>query len=462
MLPGPRVLILQTVATLRSRLSRLGPPPGSPADTPPHAATASAVSGPPQVTADAEPEPIGPKAPGLPELRERIAGILAKKRPAAARADPSAGELPFVRHETEAGPLYQRILRFGPSHRMGRFAVGDGADADAAMLALLALDPAIAGASTRDYLYVDTETTGLAGGTGTVAFLLGMARFEGNELVLEQLLLRQLGEEAPILARLHAEAARASCLVSYNGKSFDLPLLRTRLLLARLPALPPLPHLDLVHVARRVHGSRLAKCSLIAVEENVLGFVREDDVPSGEVVARYRHFLRTGDDGSLLGVVEHNAWDVVALAALVGLYGSPLVALSGADLVGVARTLRRAGSLEQASGAASEAVERGAGPDALRERAEIARARGERDAAVADLERLLAQVDDPPARLALAKLYEHHVGAPDQALRLVEQGTSEGEEQSTRRRARLATKVARESKQGVLPGVPAPRRRKKG
>src|SRR6185369_4964847 len=110
------------------------------------------------------------------------------------------------------------------------------------------------------------------------------------------------------------------------------------------------PHLDLVHVARRLHKLRAVGATLGAVEREVLGFIRHDDVPSGQVCACYLHFLRTGDPRALIAVVDHNAWDVVSMAALVGLYGEPLegTQLEAQDLVGVARTLKRAGSTDLA------------------------------------------------------------------------------------------------------------------
>lgn len=432
------------MASFRARLSRLGPPP-------------------PTQPPASEPAPKASSATASVEvLRERIAALVARGHDRAPRraADPANGELPFVRIETPAGPLYRRVVRYPASHRVGRFAVADAKSADPTLIALLALDPSLAAIDPRSILYVDTETTGLAGGTGTVAFLLGMARFEEDgAFVLEQLLLRQLGEEAPILARLAAEVERAGCLASYNGKSFDLPLLRSRLVMSRLAALPPRPHLDLVHVARRVHRGRLRSMHLAGVEEHVLGYVRVDDVPSGEVVARYRHFLRTGDDSALLGVVIHNEWDIVTLAALVGLYGAPLGSLVAQDLAGVARTLRRARSLDRADEMANEAVTRGGGTDALRERAAIARARGERDRAIGDLEALLAQVDDPVARLDLAKLYEHHLGAPGAALALLEGATPEDPARAEHRRGRLREKVRRDV-QASLPGLPKRRKRR--
>lgn len=361
-------------------------------------------------------------------------------------ADPSFLDLPFARVETDRGPLYRRVLRYGLSHRVGRFAVADAKRAEMGMVALLARDPSLAGVDPRGLLYVDTETTGLAGGTGTVPFLVGMARFEDEELVLEQLLLRQLGEEEPILTRLSEEVHRASALVSYNGKSFDLPLLRTRLVLSRIEPLPPVPHLDLVHLARRVHGTRVKPCTLVAIENEVLGYERHGDIPGGEVVSRYRHFLRTGDESALVEVIDHNAWDIVALSALVGLYGGPLSALPDLDLVGAARSLRTAGSPEEADRLADLAVSRGVGADALRERALAKQAQGERDQAVTDFEAVLADTDDPSVRLALAKLYEHHVKHFDRALELVVQGTGEAEPAREKRRARLDGKRARKKK----------------
>ena len=253
-------------------------------------------------------------------------------------------ELPFVTTETPCGPLSIRTQRLSAAHRMGRAPLLAARGASSRLLALLALDPSLADRELSGALYLDTETTGLHGGTGTVAFLVGLAFWEASSggLVVEQILVRNLGEEEPMLAHVRARIASASLLVTFNGKSFDLPLLRTRFVMARLAAPAEPPHLDLVHVARRLHKPRGIECRLVSIERDVLGFVRENDVPSGEVSACYLHFLRTGEAGALLGVIEHNAWDVVAMAALVGLYGEPLdgTQLEAGDLVGVARTLK--------------------------------------------------------------------------------------------------------------------------
>ena len=364
-------------------------------------------------------------------------------------------ELPFATQDTPLGPLHVRVQRLSGAHRTGHAPVACARDASSELLALLALDPTLAACDPAGALFLDTETTGLSGGTGTVAFLVGLAWWDGPTLVLEQLLVRSLGEEAPMLDRVRERIGAASMLVTFNGKSFDMPLLRTRFVMACLapPAEPP--HLDLLHVARRVHKGRTRRsagaCRLVVLERDILGFERIDDVASGDVSACYWHFLRCGDARALLGVVEHNAWDVVAMAALVGLYGEPLPVqsrLAPEDLAGLARTLRRAGALEQAMAAANVAVQRsadggGQGAEPLRVRADIAKARGDRASALADFEKLAATLDDPALRLELAKLHEHWSRSPDRALEWAVRGTGESAERAERRTRRLARKIGR-------------------
>jgi hypothetical protein len=369
-------------------------------------------------------------------------------------------ELPFTTTETPRGPLSIRVQRLSAAHRMGRAPLLPARGASSRLLALLALDPALADCDPSCALYLDTETTGLHGGTGTVAFLVGLAYWDvaGGGLVVEQILVRNLGEEEPMLAHVRDRIASASMLVTFNGKSFDLPLLRTRFVMARLETPTEPPHLDLVHVARRLHKSRGIECRLVSIERDVLGFVRENDVPSGEVSACYLHFLRTGEAGALLGVVEHNAWDVVAMAALLGLYGEPLdgTQLEAADLVGVARTLQRARAVDEAWDVVERAVAAGGGDASLRARAEIAKARGDRAKALSDFETLSNGVDDPKVRLELAKLYEHFVRDHARALAVLDQGTGEDDSAAQRRRARLEAKreKARAGKaQAVIPGI---------
>ncbi|MDP9033927.1 MAG: ribonuclease H-like domain-containing protein [Myxococcota bacterium] len=413
--------------SLRSKLSRLCIVDGAPSA--------------PSCTADAV------RAVALDDLRARMQATLERvaSRPATPLPEVNAFDLPFATEVTSRGPLHVRMQRLSAAHRTGRASVSAAREACPELLSLLALDPSISECDPSRALYLDTETTGLSGGTGTVAFLVGLGWWEGATFVLEQILVRALGEEAPMLERVAERVGRAALLVTFNGKSFDMPLLRTRFVMARVapPAEPP--HLDLLHVARRVHRRRVKQgCRLVAIEREVLGFERIDDIESGNVAACYLHFLRTGNAQALHGVIEHNAWDVVAMAALVGLYGEPLQAeLAASDLVGVAQTQRRAGALDRAAATADTAFAREPSPDSLRARADVAKARGDRARALAHFEALATSVDDASVRLELAKLYEHWVKEPDRAIEWVAQGTGESPAQVQKRAERLAKKAAR-------------------
>ncbi len=373
-----------------------------------------------------------------------MAEILSRPAPPRRRADPGLTTLPFARIESVHGPLYQRAEHLGKSHRIGRIPLADALDARAEILALLALDPRLEHVDYRRALFLDTETTGLGSGAGVLAFLVGLGWFDDDgAFVIEQLLLRRPGEEVALLEIVRERVERASALVTFNGKTFDMPVLATRNVMNQRPALPPRPHLDLLHVARRLHKKRISACNLASLESSVLGFVRGPDIEGAEVAARYGHFLRSGDEDSLRAVVDHNEYDVLSMAALVGLYGEPLGRLHDDDLPSLAETFRRAKALDHATVAADLALSRTSAPDARRVASRIARARGDRDRALSELEALADEVDDPSVRLELCKLYEHHVKAPLCALEVLSLGTGETEEAESRRRTRLEKKLAR-------------------
>lgn len=382
------------------------------------------------------------------QLRLKMAEILERPRFKVAPrppADPSETALPFVCHDTSNGPLYRRQVVLPRSHHVGRIPVDAAYASRPELLALLALDPQLARTDLTRALFIDTETTGL-GGAGAIAFLLGMAWFDSEgRLNVEQLLLRSPADEPAQLDVLSERIASAELLVSYNGKAFDWPLLKARYVMNRRPPPADLPHLDLLHIGRRLHRARLGACRLKTLESEVLGYDRGVDVEGADVPARYAHFLRTGDEQALREVVEHNAWDVVSMAALVGLYGEPFDLLHGEDLVGLARTMKRAGALAVAERAADRALELGA-TRALKVRGDVHKARGDRLRALRDFEALAADVDDPGLRLELVKLYEHFVKDPSRALNLLELGTGEGAEALEKRRLRLQRKHARKAK----------------
>lgn len=357
----------------------------------------------------------------------------------------------FECQETPAGPLHVLRRRIESGHAVGAIEVGKAIDASAAMLSLLALTPELSDCSPRRALYLDTETTGFGTGTGNFAFLVGLSWFDpwSRWLELEQIVLRDPSDEPALLERVRQRIQEAELVVTYNGKAFDLPLLRGRCVMTRLPALPPRPHLDLLHVARRVHARRSYKKRLVTLERELLGYHRGADVEGEDIAARYHQFLRSGDESFLDDVVEHNAKDVVTLAALTGLYGQPLQGPAGGDglpaseLASIARVMRRAGALPWAAELADHAVRRGAGRDGLVVRAEIAKARGDKWQALADFEAAGPGSGDPKVRLELAKLYEHFARELGRALALVHQGTGEKSDDARRRRLRLERKIAR-------------------
>ena len=174
----------------------------------------------------------------------------------------------------------------------------------------------------RQAVFLDTETTGLAGGSGTYAFLVGLGFFQGTDFVVRQYFLRDYPEEDALLEAVAADLTPCRLLVTFNGKAYDWPLLETRFRLNRRP--PPLagvPHLDLLHPARRIWRERLPECSLTTLEAQILGVVRQGDVPGSLIPQRYFDYLRSGDAAPLADVVLHNRMDIVSLVSLAAWLG---------------------------------------------------------------------------------------------------------------------------------------------
>jgi hypothetical protein len=166
--------------------------------------------------------------------------------------------------------------------------------------------------------FFDTETTGLAGGTGTRAFMVGIARFTATGLTITQFTTATMAAEAAMLRAVLECLGDDAVLVSYNGKSYDRPLLGTRLRLARIAdPLSRFPHLDLLHPTRRRLRHALPDCRLATVERRWLGIVRDDDLPGSEAPAAWLAYLRGGSSALLRRVGEHNAQDLASLAALL-------------------------------------------------------------------------------------------------------------------------------------------------
>jgi hypothetical protein len=215
-------------------------------------------------------------------------------------------------------------------------------------------------------VFLDTETTGLAGGTGTCAFLVGIGTAQGTKFVVRQFFLRDYPEEKALLQALAEALETYDGIVTFNGKTFDVPLLETRYALARLKSpFERLLHLDALHPARRLWKLRLESCKLTDLESAVLGISREGDVPGADIPAIYFDYLRTGDARGLQPVFYHNALDVVTLAALtvqmaraIGDAGAQTLA-SPLDLFSLSRIFSAAGSREQSVSTCQRALATG-------------------------------------------------------------------------------------------------------
>ncbi|HHU78719.1 MAG: ribonuclease H-like domain-containing protein [Caldicoprobacterales bacterium] len=206
----------------------------------------------------------------------------------------------------------------------------------------------------RDLVFLDTETTGLSGGTGTYAFLVGLGYITDEGLVVEQYLMRDFDEEYPMLQSLLDTLKRFKILVSFNGKSFDWPLLESRLVYSRLRNIIwEDAHLDLLHVARRLWGYRLSSCSLISIEEEILGLQRSDDIPGHMIPKMYFDYLETRNTDVMQLIMQHNEWDIVSMAALLlyinRLYKDPEGKADACELLGIAKELERNYRIQEAA-----------------------------------------------------------------------------------------------------------------
>jgi uncharacterized protein len=276
------------------------------------------------------------------------------------------------------------------------------------------------------WLFLDTETTGLAGGTGTYAFLVGLAWWEQDGFVVEQYFMRDHSEEPSLLLELLDRLAQRRVLVTFNGKSFDWPLLRTRYQMTRAGRIPePLAHLDLLHPARQLWRRRLSSVALAQLEQHVLQLDRGKDIPSETIPQRYFDFLRGGPPEAIVEVFHHNRMDLCGLATLA-LHISRILAdpeggqCYSEELYGVSRLLQKRGNNDLAGRIYQRALEGGLCGDAeqiaRRELALIAKRRRDFELSNAHWEKLLGDTAEGlRAYEQLAIYYERYARLPQKA-----------------------------------------------
>jgi uncharacterized protein len=405
----------------------------------------------------------------LEQLRKRIAKIDRKYAEAPPRSEPELPPLSLepIRYDTERyldgeevstehGCHWELERMWARHRRHGSMDISTLQELPPDLLDVLSKGEAPACPPAR-WAFLDTETTGLAGGTGTHAFLVGVGRITAAGFHLRQFFMRDYAEEASLLHRLAEYLAEFDVLVTYNGKTYDVPLLETRFLMARQRTpFSRLAHVDLLHGARRLWKLRYESCKLTWLENQVLGVEREGDLPGEMIPLVYFDYLRNRQAEKLVPILHHNAIDILTLACLAAIvpwaFRSPQEAplYHGAEMVGLGRWLRQAEQWEDAVALFRRAVASRMSDEllfrTLWDLALLEKKLGRQDAAVKVLADLAASPN--PYRGAaleeLAKHYERHEKNLAMALEMTEAALNLNESEALRKReARLRSRLAR-------------------
>jgi uncharacterized protein len=329
---------------------------------------------------------------------------------------------------------------------------------DPAAVPVLSGDPTLAGFDLHRAVFLDTETTGLSGGAGTAAFLVGVGFVRDDRFVVRQYVMRDYEEEAALLGALAEDLRGFRHLVTYNGRAFDIPLLETRYRLCRTRfPLARASHLDLLAPARRLWKERLVSCRLQSLERSLLSLERHEDVPGEEIPRIYFDYVRRRDGRALARVLEHNRLDVVSLAA-VAVLASEWVhedrAEDPRDVFSLGRVYEGALLYERSEALYRRVAERETGPLRVRSLVRLAaraRRRGDHPAALR-LWGEAATAGSPRAWRELAVHHEHRtrdltaaLDAADHGLRTLDGSITGGARRLAadlqRRRVRLLRRL---------------------
>jgi uncharacterized protein YprB with RNaseH-like and TPR domain len=409
---------------------------------------------------------LGEKAPLLP-LKERLQRLVAITTERAARPRdvrwPTLEDVaPGRPVENARGTFFQSDVELPIEHHHGDVALSRLHTADADSVRILTADLELAAFDLAGTVFLDTETTGLAGGSGTAAFLVGIGFIDGDRFRVRQYFMRDYHEEPAQLLALAQDLAPFRSIVTFNGKMFDVPLLEARYALqrSRFP-LSEAPHLDLLHPARRLWKARLESCRLQALERALLHVQRNGDVPGAEIPRIYFDYVRRRDPRALARIFHHNRLDILSLAALAAL-ACQWVREGGwaedpRDIVSLGRVLERAALYERSeleyrrvlAGGRGDAAGHQAQRFAMLRLAARAKRKGAHEAAVA-LWQQAAGAGDWLALRELAMYHEHRgrdfrsaLDAVDRALSCLRRAepSPRAEQDLRRRRERLVRKM---------------------
>lgn len=326
-------------------------------------------------------------------------------------------------HTTSHGQCFVTEVTYPLDHTHGCLPLAAFLDVPAETADQIAQDDRLTGVNLRRVCFLDTETTGLSGGAGTMAFVVGLGFFTDDGFHLRQYFLRDPGDEPAMIEALAEFLPGFAALVTFNGRGFDVPIIENRFVLARLP--PPtarLPHLDLLPPARRLWRRVQSSCALSALEREVLGVRREqDDVPSGLIPFLYRDYLRTGDAREMKRVLYHNSVDILSLVTLATrlcrAFANPWdePSLSGAEFYSLGCWYAAEGRLAEAEQAYRKALRVGLASGlrakALAALGHLLKQADRRGEAFGFWQQLaLESADEVAAYVELAKYFEWHAG----------------------------------------------------
>lgn len=384
-----------------------------------------------------------------PDLRERLRRLgvhkgAAQLKPSRPVLQPDHGDAPSHAQleplRTPFGYAYVNRSAYALAHRHGDRTLDAALHYAPELLARLIAGRAVTEVDLRRALFLDTETTGLNGGAGTFAFLIGLGYFDGERFVVEQFFLRDPAEEAAMLCEVNRRVYDRQHIVTFNGQAFDLPLLESRFILSRItPPFAGKHHLDLLLPARRVWRGSLDSCSLGSLEFHLLGVRREQrDVPGAVIPFLYREYLAAGGgdlNEDMRRVMYHNLNDILSMVALVARLADAFTQPQDAvEHFNAARFYERAGDYDAAERSYRAAVGRleierleiGDLSDlqalisdlplsSLRHVARFMKRRGHLEEALAIWQRL-ADSDDVEGLIEIAKHYEWRACDPNRAL----------------------------------------------
>ncbi|MGE5614774.1 MAG: ribonuclease H-like domain-containing protein [Bacillota bacterium] len=370
--------------------------------------------------------------------------------------------------ENEHGTCYVIENKYPLSYLYGGCSIGNALGIGEDIVAMLG-GAGCKAVRSEKLLYLDTETTGLSGGAGTVAFLVGTGFFENGAFVVRQYFMRDYDEEAAMLRELQQLFAGCGGFVTFNGKAFDINLLQSRFISNRFkPFFKDLPNVDLLYPARRTWGLKLESCRLVSLEENILGETRIGDIPGELIPAVYFKYLDDRDATEIRRVVKHNEQDILSMVSLLcklaAMVGSPISETDGClELLGVSRLFEANGRIDdmlECLEALTASEHFNVRMHAVKRLTRVYKRNGRYDRA---LEHWKAVEAENPGfecfhLVELAKYYEHKVRDYNMALRAtnkamescIRAGFAGGRqlEELKRRKARLIKKLGRSGAMG--------------